>query len=102
MDTKSCVRTLKMTLDEWHALERLAQQFSCQYRDGIRRGEPSWLTMMRMLAQGKLIITWPEAQRRHLERIDAAIAHNEQKEAAKMPTIHGDWQQMNMMDAEPA
>ena len=100
MDTKSCVRTLKMTLDEWHALERLALQFSCQYRDGIRRGEPSWLTLIRMIAQGKLQVTWPEAQRRHLERIDAAIAHNERE--AKMPTIHGAYEQLNILDAEPA
>jgi len=48
--------SLKLTTDEWAALERIAAQVSATATTGPTAGEPSWRRLIKEIANGKLAI----------------------------------------------
>lgn len=50
-------KSLELTPEQWRELERLAAAFEAKAPTGSTAGRPSWRTLIKMLADGQLIIT---------------------------------------------
>jgi len=53
--------SLKLTAEEWAALERIAAQVSATATTGPTAGEPSWRRMLKEIATGELTVTRKDA-----------------------------------------
>jgi hypothetical protein len=56
-------RSLQLTLEQWQALEQLAEDLGVRSEGGERIGTPSWRTMVRLVAVGALRVVWMVAGR---------------------------------------
>ncbi len=50
-------KSLELTAQQWHGLERLADLVGALAPTGPSSGEPSWRTLIKMLADGQFVIT---------------------------------------------
>lgn len=53
-------KSLELTADQWRELERLAESVEAHAPTGSTAGQPSWRTLIRLLADGQITISKKE------------------------------------------
>ena len=80
-------RSLPLTLDQWAHLENLAETHEALARGGPKTGQSSWRVLLRMIADGDLLILTREALAEGMRAMEGIKALAAKTEEAGVPRI---------------